>query len=192
MVLSVSVQAQLRRGEHIGLIFVQCWEKTSLHSLGHRGSPGAIAEWPPLARRSSHPSQTHAHLQRRGTVAPSANWGCIFLHICPISMHFIFKFLTKIYIFSASDLPRLGASHWNSKSLRLPGKLACPRKRWAACWGMRFEKPSAPDPKKKFILNPGTREYFSNFDKSCPTVVQRASNSWPLLWGRFLKIAFKL
>ena len=23
-------------GEHIGLIFVQCWEKTSLHSLGHR------------------------------------------------------------------------------------------------------------------------------------------------------------
>ena len=38
--------------------------------------------------------------------------------------------VTKIYIFSASVLPR--ASHWNSKSLRLPDKLACPRKRWAA------------------------------------------------------------
>ena len=33
---SVSVQAQLQRGEHISLIFVQCWEKSSLHSLGHR------------------------------------------------------------------------------------------------------------------------------------------------------------
>ena len=41
MVLSVSVQAQLRRGEHIGLLFVQCWEKTALHSLCHRhGAPG--------------------------------------------------------------------------------------------------------------------------------------------------------
>ena len=40
MVLSVSVQAQLRRGENIGLIFVQYWEKTILHSLGHRhGGP---------------------------------------------------------------------------------------------------------------------------------------------------------
>ena len=44
-------------------------------------------------------------------------------------MHFIFTFLTKIYIFSASDLER--ASHWNSKSLILPDKLACPRKQWA-------------------------------------------------------------
>ena len=43
------------------------------------------------------------------------------LHICHISMHFKFKFLTKIYIFSASDLPR--ASHWNLKSLRLSDKL---------------------------------------------------------------------
>ena len=34
-----TVQAQLRRGEHIGLIFVQCW--AALHSLCHRhGAPG--------------------------------------------------------------------------------------------------------------------------------------------------------
>ena len=37
MVLSVLVQVQLLRVEHIGLIFVQCWEKTSIHSLGHTG-----------------------------------------------------------------------------------------------------------------------------------------------------------
>ena len=104
--LSVSVLAQLRRGLHIRLIFVKCWEKTSLHSLSHRG---CHCRTPP-ARRCSHPSQTHAHLQQRGTVAPSAKWGCIFLHICHISMQCIFKFLTKKITFSASDLPRLGFS----------------------------------------------------------------------------------
>ena len=36
-------------------------------------------------------------------------------------MHFIFMFLTNIYIFLASDLPR--ASHWNLKSLRLPDNI---------------------------------------------------------------------
>ena len=39
------------------------------------------------------------------------------------------SFDKKLHIFSASDLPR--ASHWNSTGLRLPDKLACPRKRWA-------------------------------------------------------------
>ena len=99
----VSVQAQLLRGERIRLIFVRCWEKTSLHSLSHRG---CHCRTPP-ARRRSLLSQTHAHLQQRGTVTPSAKWGCIFLHICHISMQCIFKFLKKI-TFSASDLLRLG------------------------------------------------------------------------------------
>ena len=40
-------------------------------------------------------------------MAPSAKWGCIFLHICHISMQFIFNFLTKNLHFSASDLPRV-------------------------------------------------------------------------------------
>ena len=54
MVLSVLVQAQLRRGEHIGLIFVQCWEKTSLHSLGHKGCHCRIA----AAGEESQPSES--------------------------------------------------------------------------------------------------------------------------------------
>ena len=44
------------------------------------------------------------------------------------------------------------------------------------------------NPKKKFILNPGTREYFSNFGKPCPTAAHCASNSWPLVrdhWAIF-------
>ena len=43
MVLSVFVQPQLLRGEHICLILVQCWEKTSLYSLCHRhGASGLL------------------------------------------------------------------------------------------------------------------------------------------------------
>ena len=43
------------------------------------------------------------------------------------------------------------------------------------------------NPKKKCILDPGNRVYCSNYDRSSSTAVQRASNSWPLLWGRTLK-----
>ena len=78
MVLSVSVHAQLRRDEHIGLIFVQCWEKTSLQSLGHRGCHCRMV-WP--ARRRSHPSPTHVHLQRQSTEAPSEKWAPVGVHI---------------------------------------------------------------------------------------------------------------
>ena len=61
----------------IGQLFVKCWEKTSLHSPSHRECHFRM---PPARRRSpGHLSQTHAHLQQRGTVAPSAKWGCIFL-----------------------------------------------------------------------------------------------------------------
>ena len=41
-------------GEHIGLIFVQCWEKTSLHSLGHKGCHCRIA----AAGEESQPSES--------------------------------------------------------------------------------------------------------------------------------------
>ena len=54
MVLSVLVQAQLRRAEHICLTFVQCWEKTSLHSLCHRGCHCRIA----AAGEESQPSES--------------------------------------------------------------------------------------------------------------------------------------
>ena len=96
------VQAQLRRGEHIDLIFVQCWEKTSpvLHSLGHRPTEGARHCRMAAAGEASQPSESNT--RPRGTVAPSAKWGpegkgCIFLHICNIStrhaLHIQFFFL---------------------------------------------------------------------------------------------------
>ena len=99
------------------------------------------------------------HYQQSGAL-----WGCTLLHICPTSMHFIFNFfgyaftvtwtwiyrqrrgcaayfashivLTKIYIFSVSDLRQASESHWNSKSLRLPDKLACLQKQRS--WGERL------------------------------------------------------
>ena len=36
--------------------------------------------------------------------APSAKWGCIFLHICHICMHFIFKFYIFLCIYSDMNL----------------------------------------------------------------------------------------
>ena len=42
------------QGEHIRLIFIKYWEKTSLYSLSHRG---CHCRTPP-ARRCSHPSKT--------------------------------------------------------------------------------------------------------------------------------------
>ena len=41
-------------------------------------------------------------------------------------------------------------------------------------------------PKKKFILNPGTREYFTNFGKPYPMAVNCASTSWPLVQSHIL------
>ena len=44
---------------------------------------GATAELPPqwLARRRSHPSQTHAHMPLQGSVALSAKWGPVAVHV---------------------------------------------------------------------------------------------------------------
>ena len=173
--MSVLVQAQLRRGEHIGLIFVQCWEKTSLHSLGHRECHcriaagarrlrGVAASQParrrrPAACEASHPSESDtrplAAARHRGTISKVGVHIFVIL-ICTSHSSFSFFYantvtwtwiyslrqrskcatyfvshtvLTNIHIFSASDLPR--ASYRDSKSLRLPDKLACPQKRWA-------------------------------------------------------------
>ena len=56
--------ARRRRGEHISLIFVQCWKKTSLHCLGHRGCHCRIS----AACEESQPSKS-AHLQLQGTIS---------------------------------------------------------------------------------------------------------------------------
>ena len=121
----MSVLAQLRRGLHIRLIFVKCWEKTSLHSLSHRG---CHCRTPP-ARRRSHPSQTHAHLQQRGMVAPSAKWGVhIFacmsykyamdIQVFDNFFNFFGERLAEARILPGSPLPGAG-----------PGATAPPRRR---------------------------------------------------------------
>ena len=76
----------------------------------------AAARTPP-ARRRSHPSQTGAHLQQRGTVATSAKWVCIFLHICHISMH---------YVVWTSPAGGNSAKEMSSTRLR--------RRRWSLRW----------------------------------------------------------
>ena len=38
------------------------------------------------------------------------------------------------------------------------------------------------------MLNPGTREYFSNFGKPCPTAAHCASNSLQLVLGHILTL----
>ena len=48
--------------------------------------------------------------------------------LCIFASHIV---LTKIYIFSASDLRPASKSYWNWKSLRLPNTLECSQKRWA-------------------------------------------------------------
>ena len=136
------------------MIFVQCWDKTSLHSLGHRGCHCRIAS----AGEESQPSESDPrplaaarHHQQSGGA-----YFCIFvIFVCASYSRYIFFYAytvtwtwkiwrqrrgcaayfashtltTKIYFFSACDWPRA----WNSKSLRLPDKLACLRKRCLAC-----------------------------------------------------------
>ena len=144
----------LRLGKHLGLIFVQCWDKTSLQSPGP-GTEGATAEKPQQARSSSHPSQTSrplaaARLHQQSGVHIFAYWS--YSNALHIKVYIFYAYtvtwtwkiyrqkrwcaayfashtdMTKIYIFSEIDLPR--ASHWNLKSLRLPDELACLRKLW--------------------------------------------------------------
>ena len=77
------VQAQLLHGEHIVLIFVQCWVKTSLHSFGHRGCHCKMAATGKASQPSESNPRPRAAARHCGTISKVEPCGgahcCIFV-----------------------------------------------------------------------------------------------------------------
>ena len=133
---------------------------------------------------SSPCAQDEGHHEAKYTTAWLV-WSGSFLHL--------FSHVPRMKLWSATHLVYAPSKGHNQYRYHLRKALTAAGDEWMCLWiacmgmhslGDRLNQCSVHfgiiNPKKKFILNPETMEYFSSFDKSWPK-----RNLWPFGWPCF-------